>query len=200
MLVVCSDLEGVWVPEVWKNVAVKTGIDKLKLTTRDIKDYNKLMQYRLDILKEEGLTLKDIQNVIADIKPFEGAIEMIKWIQSRTRFILVSDTFQEFAEPLMKQLDYPTLFCHSLEVDDQSNILDYKLRQPDSKRETVKAFQSLKCEVIAYGDSYNDVSMLQQAEKAFLYMPPQNMIDEFPQFPVATDFDMMKKLLIEMGI
>ena len=144
MLVVCSDLEGVWIPEVWKNVAAKTGIDRLKLTTRDIKDYNELMTYRLNVLQEEGLTLKDIQEVIATIKPFEGALDMIKWIESRTRFILVSDTFEEFAEPLVRQLDYPTLLCHSLEVDEKSNITNYKLRQPDAKRETVKAFQSFE--------------------------------------------------------
>jgi len=200
MQVVCSDLEGVWVPEVWKNVAVKTGIDKLKLTTRDIKDYNELMQYRLRILDEEGLTLKDIQEVIASIKPMDGALEMIKWIQSRTRFVLVSDTFEEFAAPLMKQLDYPTLLCHSLDVDENSRITNYNLRQPDSKRETVKAFHSLKYEVVAFGDSYNDVSMLKEAEQAFLYLPPQNVIDDFPQFPIAKNYDDMKKLLIEMGI
>lgn len=200
MQVVCSDLEGVWIPEVWKNVAAKTGIEKLKLTTRDIKDYDELMQYRLRILDEEGLTLKDIQEVIATIKPMDGALEMIKWIQERTRFILVSDTFLEFAEPLMKQLDYPTLLCHSLEVDEKSRITDYKLRQPDSKRETVKAFQGLKYDVIAFGDSYNDVTMLEQAEQAFLYLPPQNVIDDFPHLPVATNYDEMKKLLIDMGL
>jgi len=174
MQVVCSDLEGVWVPEVWKNVAVKTGIDKLKLTTRDIKDYNELMQYRLRILDEEGLTLKDIQEVIASIKPMDGALEMIKWIQSRTRFVLVSDTFEEFAAPLMKQLDYPTLLCHSLDVDENSRITNYNLRQPDSKRETVKAFHSLKYEVVAFGDSYNDVSMLKEAEQALVCLKRLN--------------------------
>ena len=200
MQLVCSDLEGVWIPEVWKNVAAKTGIEKLKLTTRDIKDYDELMQYRLRILDEEGLTLKDIQEVIATIKPFEGALEMIQWIQKRTRFIVVSDTFEEFAAPLMRQLDYPTLFCHSLEVDENTRITNYKLRQPDSKRKTVEAFQSLKYEVIAFGDSYNDVTMLQQAEKAFLYLPPQNVIDDFPHLPVVNDFVEMKKMLIDMGL
>ena len=200
MQVVCSDLEGVWVPEVWKSVAAKTGIEKLKLTTRDIRDYDELMQYRLRILDEEGLTLRDIQEVIATIAPMEGALEMIKWIQERTRFILVSDTFEEFAEPLMKQLDYPTLLCHSLEVDDKTRITNYNLRQPDPKRATVKAFQSLKYDVVAFGDSYNDVTMLEQAEKAFLYLPPQNVMDDFPHLPVATNYGDMKKLLIEMGI
>lgn len=200
MKVVCSDLEGVWIPEVWKNVAAKTGIEKLKLTTRDIKDYDELMQYRLRILDEEGLTLKDIQEVIATIKPKEGALEMIRWIQERTQLIMVSDTFREFAEPLMRQLDYPTLLCHSLEIDDKDRITNYKLRQIDSKRHTVKAFQSLNYEVVAFGDSYNDITMLQEAEQAFLFLPPQNVIDDYPNFPVATNYDEMKKLLIEMEI
>lgn len=200
MQVVCSDLEGVWIPEVWKNVAAKTGIEKLKLTTRDIKDYDELMQYRLRIIDKEGLTLKDIQNVIATIKPKEGALEMIRWIQERTRFIVVSDTFEEFAEPLMRQLGFPTLLCHSLEVGADNRILNYKLRQPDSKRRTVEAFHSLKYEVIAFGDSYNDISMIKEADKGFLYLPPQNVIDDFPEFPVATDYEQMKELLIKMGL
>lgn len=196
MNVVCCDLEGVWVPEVWINVAKKTGIDALKLTTRDIKDYDKLMNYRLKILDEHKLTLKDIQHVISTIKPLEGALEMIKWLQAVTRLIVVSDTFTEFADPLMRQLDYPTLFCHSLEVDRENRITGYKLRQKDPKRQVVKALKSLNYEVIAFGDSYNDVSMLLEADKAFLYRPPQNVIDDYPQFPVATDYAGMKELLL----
>jgi phosphoserine / homoserine phosphotransferase len=198
MNVICSDLEGVWVPEVWINVAKKTGIDDLKLTTRDIKDYDELMKYRLNILDKHNLKLKDIQDVIATIKPLDGAIEIIKWLQSASRLIIVSDTFVEFADPLMKQLDYPTLFCHSLEVDDKNRITGYKLRQKNPKKQVVKALQSLNYEVIAFGDSYNDVSMLQQADKAFLFKPPQNVIDDFPEFAVVNDYNAMKKQLSSM--
>jgi len=198
MHVICSDLEGVWVPEVWINVAKKTGIDELKLTTRDIKNYDELMQYRLKILDKHGLKLKDIQDVIATLKPLDGALEIIKWLQSISRVIIVSDTFVEFAEPLMRQLDYPTLFCHSLEVDETNRIIGYKLRQKDPKRQTVIALQSLKYEVIAFGDSYNDMSMCEQADKAFLYRPPQNVIIDYPQFPVANTYDEMKVLLNQM--
>lgn len=193
MHVICCDLEGVWIPEIWINVAKVTGIEKLKLTTRDIKDYDELMTYRLGILKEHNITLTDIQNVIATLKPIDGAFEMIKWLQSQSRVIIVSDTFTEFADPLMKQLDYPTLFCHSLVVDENDMIIDYKLRQKDPKRQVVKALQSLEYEVIAFGDSYNDMSMLEQADKAFLYRPPQVVIDDFPQYEVATNYDEMRK-------
>jgi phosphoserine/homoserine phosphotransferase len=196
MNVVCCDLEGVWVPEVWINVAKKTGIDKLKLTTRDIKDYDELMNYRLKILDEHDLKLKDIQDVISTIKPLEGALEMIKWLQSVTRLIVVSDTFIQFADPLMRQLDYPTLFCHNLIVDENDRITGYKLRQKDPKQQVVKALKSLNYEVIAFGDSYNDVSMLLEADKAFLYRPPQNVIDDYPQLPVANDYAGMKELLV----
>jgi phosphoserine/homoserine phosphotransferase len=198
MHIVCCDLEGVWVPEVWINVSKKTGIDALKLTTRDIKDYDQLMQYRLKILDEHNLKLKDIQDVIASIKPLEGALEMMNWLKSVTRLIVVSDTFTEFAAPLMRQLDNPVLFCHSLEVDESNRITGYKLRQKDPKRQVVKALKSLEYKVIAFGDSYNDVSMLQEADKAFLYRPPQNVIDDFPQFPVAENYMEMKEQLLQM--
>ena len=198
MNIICCDLEGVWVPEVWVNVAKKTGIDALKLTTRDIKDYNELMTYRLKILDEHKLKLKDIQDVISTLKPIDGALEMIKWLQSISRLIVVSDTFVEFAYPLMKQLDYPTLFCHSLEVDETDRIVGYNLRQKDPKRQVVKALKSLEYNIIAFGDSYNDVSMLEEADKAFLYRPPQNVMDDYPQFPVVTDYNEMKELLLKM--
>jgi phosphoserine / homoserine phosphotransferase len=198
MKIVCCDLEGVWVPEVWINVAKKTGIDALRFTTRDIKDYNELMRYRLKILDEHNLKLKDIQDVISTIQPLDGAVEMIRWIKSRVPLIIVSDTFTEFAEPLLKQLEHPTLFCHSLEVDETNRILGYKLRQADPKRQVVKALKSLNYEVIAFGDSYNDVSMLLEAHEAFLYRPPQNVAEDYPQFPVASDYGEMKELLLKL--
>ena len=194
---VCSDLEGVWVPEVWVNVAKKTGIEELRLTTRDIKDYDELMQYRLRILKERNLKLRDIQQVISSIRPLEGALEMIGWLNEHTRFIVVSDTFVEFAGPLMAQLNWTLLFCHSLEVNAEGTITGYHLRQPDSKRKAVEALKSLNYEVFAFGDSYNDVSMLKEADKGILFRPPQNVIDDHPEFAVMHSYDEMKKYLSE---
>ncbi len=197
MHAVCSDLEGIWVPEVWINVARTTGIDELKLTTRDIKDYDELMTYRLKILKKHGLKLKDIQNVIGKIKPLEGALEMINWLKEITRFVVVSDTFVEFADPLLKQLGRPLLFCNSLTVDSDNNITGYKLRQKDQKRKVIQALKSLNYEVIAIGDSYNDISMLKEADKAVLARPPQNVIDDYPEFPVVHEYEKLKELLMK---
>ena len=192
MYVVCCDLEGVFVPEVWINVSRITGIEELKLTTRDVCDYNELMQHRLKTLDKHGLKLKDIQNVIATIKPLDGALEMIEWIKERTQLIVVSDTFVEFADPLMKQLNRPTLFCHTLTVDENNRIIKYNLRQKDPKRQVVKALKSLNYKVIAFGDSYNDMSMLEEAEVGILYKAPQNVINEFPQYPLTTNYDELK--------
>ncbi len=196
MYAVCSDLEGVWVPEVWINVSLKTGIDDLKYTTRDIKDYDELMQYRIRILKQHNLKLRDIQNVIATIKPIDGAREMVTWLKKITRFIVVSDTFVEFASPLMQQLDWPTLFCHSLVVDDEGNITGYTLRQKDSKKRVIQALRSLNYQVVAFGDSYNDISMLQEADDAILFNPPQNVMDDYPHFKVIHDYKELKHYLI----
>jgi len=195
MYIICSDLEGVFVPEVWINVADKTGIAELRRTTRDEPDYNLLMRSRMKILDQHGLKLNDIQNVIAQISPLPGAIEFIDWVKKRTQLIVVSDTFIQFADPLMKQLGRPTLFCHTLVMDDTNRIIDYKLRQPDPKRRTVEALQSLKYQVIAMGDSYNDVSMLKQADVGILFRPPQNVIDDYPEFPVATEYGELKVIL-----
>lgn len=197
MYVICSDLEGVFVPEVWIYVAEKTGISDLRLTTRDISDYDVLMQRRIKILAEHGLKLKDIQHVIATIKPLDGALEFVRWIREVSQLIVVSDTFRQFAAPLMKQLERPTLFCHNLIVDDDDNIIGYKLRQPDPKRKTVQALQSLEYKVIAFGDSYNDTTMLTQAEVGILFRPPQNVIDDFPQLPVTYEYDQLKQMIAE---
>lgn len=194
---VCSDLEGVWVPEVWINVAQNTGIEELRLTTRDIKDYDELMQYRIRILKEKHLKLQDIQRVISTIRPLEGALEMIQWLKQHTRFVVVSDTFVEFAGPLMAQLNWPLLFCHSLETDQAGTITGYRLRQKDSKKMAVEALKSLNYQVIAFGDSYNDVSMLKAADKAILFRPPQNVIDDYPEFTVMHDYDKLKQYLVD---
>lgn len=195
MHIILSDLEGVWVPEVWINVARKTGIEDLKLTTRDIQDYDVLMKRRLKILEEHQLSLKDIQDVIATIKPLEGALEMMEWIKENSQLIVVSDTFEEFADPLMAQLNRPTLLCHKLTIDDRGMIANYNIRQKDPKRQVVKALHSLNYKVIAFGDSYNDVTMLEEADRGILFKPPQNVIDDYPQLPVANDYDKLKKLL-----
>ncbi len=195
MVFFCSDLEGVFVPEVWINVAKITGIDELKLTTRDISDYNVLMNRRISILKEHNITLKDIQDVIRQIKPLEGAREFIHWLRSVSQIVIVSDTFKEFAQPLMEQLDYPTLFCNSLTIDGDGMIVNYNLRQQNQKREVVRALKSLNYNVIAFGDSYNDISMLKEANKGILFRPPQNVINDYPEFPVVTEYEELKKLL-----
>lgn len=195
MWIVCADLEGVFVPEVWINFAKKTGIDALKLTTRDIKDYDELMRYRLKILDEHNLKIQDIQKVIATMKPLDGALEFTRWLRGVTRFAIVSDTFVEFAKPLMEQLENPFLLCHSLEIDATGRVVDYKLRQPDPKRRTVEAFQSLKYKVLAFGDSYNDIPMVESADVGILYCPPDNVVRDYPQFPVARNLQELKALI-----
>jgi phosphoserine/homoserine phosphotransferase len=197
MHIVCSDLEGVFVPEIWINVAQITGIDELRLTTRDISDYNVLMRKRLGLLDENGLTLKDIQNVIATMEPLRGALDFLDWLRERTRLIIVSDTFVEFADPLIAKLKRPTLFCNSLVVAPDGQITDYTLRQEDGKRKVVEGLQRMNFQVVAMGDSYNDITMLKKAEKGILFRPPENVIAEFPEFPVTDNFDDLKALLQE---
>ena len=195
MWVVCADLEGVFVPEIWVNVARVTGIEKLKLTTRDIKDYDELMAYRLKVLNENDLKLTDIQNVIATLKPLDGALDFVRWLREVTRFVVVSDTFIEFAQPLMNQLENPLLLCHSLEIDEAGKVAGYKLRQPDPKRKTVEAFQSLKYKVLAFGDSYNDIPMLKAAEVGILFCPPDNVVIDYPEFPVTRNITELKAFM-----
>ena len=198
MWIICADLEGVFVPEIWINVAKKTGIDELKLTTRDIKDYDQLMRYRLEILDKHNLKLQDIQEVINTLQPLPGALDFIREIRKLTRFAIVSDTFVEFAQPLMDKLENPFLLCHSLETDSTGRITNYLLRQSDPKRKTVEAFKSLKYDVVAFGDSYNDVTMLQAADRGILFGPPDNVKADFPQYPVVTDLQSLKEELIKI--
>ncbi|MEQ8408439.1 MAG: bifunctional phosphoserine phosphatase/homoserine phosphotransferase ThrH [Gammaproteobacteria bacterium] len=185
MEIAALDLEGVLIPEIWIGFAEKTGIDELKATTRDIPDYNVLMRQRLDLLAQHKLGLPDIQEVIATMAPIEGAVDFINWLKSNFQVIILSDTFYEFSHPLMRQLGFPTLFCHRLIADEKGMIVDYKLRQEDPKRQCVKAFHQLNFRVIAAGDSYNDTTMLSEADAGILFKSPDNVIAEFPQFPAV---------------
>lgn len=188
MNIVCLDLEGVLVPEIWINVANKTNIKELLLTTRDISDYDKLMRYRLKILKEKNIKYKDIFEVINSLNPLDGAIDFLNTLKKRYQVIILSDTYYDFAMPLIEKLNYPTLFCHKLVIDKDDYIVDYKLRIRNSKKEAVKRLKELNFKVIASGDSYNDVDMLKTAHKGILFCPPQNVIKEFPQFPVTNSY------------
>lgn len=183
--IIASDLEGVLVPEIWIAFAEETGIEELRLTTREISDYDELMQMRLRILREHNLRLPDIQRVIASIRPLPGAPEFVQWVRERLQFIIISDTFYEFAAPLMAQLNYPTIFCHSLHVDPDGTITGYRLRLPQPKRTTVRALQDLGFNVVAMGDSYNDVAMLGAADIGLLFDPPDNVVADYPEFAIA---------------
>jgi phosphoserine/homoserine phosphotransferase len=187
-VIACLDLEGVLVPEIWINVAERTGIEALRVTTRDVPDYDVLMKQRLRILEEHGLKLADIQQVIAGMGPLPGALEFLDWLRERLQVVILSDTFYEFAEPLMRQLGWPTLFCHRLGIDREGRIASYHLRLPDSKRRSVAAFRALAFKTIAAGDSYNDTAMLAEADAGILFRPPANVVAEFPQFPVTRDY------------
>ncbi len=198
MKMIVADLEGVFLPEIWINVAQKTGIEELKLTTRDISDYDVLMTRRLAILREHHLRIQDIQEVIATLEPLPGAREALDWIRSRCQFILLSDTFEEFASPLMAKLGFPTLLCHSLTIDDQGNITHYNLRIDNQKQKAVLAFQGLNFHVIAFGDSYNDIGMIQAADQGFFFKPPETVVTDFPEVPVTRDYDELKAMLARL--
>ena len=193
--IVTLDLEGVLVPEIWIAFAEKTGIEQLKLTTRDIPDYDELMTGRLAILNEHGLKLADIQEVIGTLAPLEGAKAFLDELRSITQVVILSDTFLEFAKPLMEQLAWPTIFCHDLEIDAEGRVANYRLRQPDQKRKAVAAFRSLNYRVIAAGDSYNDTTMLGEADTGFLFRSPDNVKIEFPQFRSAEEYDELMGLI-----
>lgn len=197
MEIACLDLEGVLIPEIWINFAERTGIDELRATTRDIPDYDVLMRQRLKILEQHKLGLPDIQEVIDGMGPLEGAREFIDWLRERFQVVILSDTFYEFAAPMMRQLGYPTLLCHKLSVDKDGFVTDYHLRQKDPKRQSVKAFKSLNYRIIAAGDSYNDTTMLEEADRGILFRPPQNVIDEFPQYPVVTSYEDFRSAFLE---
>lgn len=192
MEMACLDLEGVLVPEIWIAFAERTGIEELRATTRDIPDYDVLMKQRLGLLDQHNLKMDDIQAVIAELEPLPGAIEFVDWLRERFQVVILSDTFYEFSQPLMRQLRWPTLLCHRLITDDAGRVVDYKLRQKDPKRASVQAFHSLNYRVIAAGDSYNDTSMLGEADVGFLIHAPQNVIEEFPQFQAVNNLEELK--------
>lgn len=188
MNIVCLDLEGVLIPEIWINFADKVGVAELRATTRDIPDYDELMKFRLDLCAKHDFRIKDIQAVIDTLSPLEGALQFSDQLRADYQLLILSDTFQEFAAPMMRQLNWPTIFCHELVIDNEGRIRDYKLRKADHKRETVKRLHELNFNVVAAGDSYNDTTMLAEAEQGILFCPPQNVIEEFPQFPVAKTY------------
>jgi phosphoserine/homoserine phosphotransferase len=197
--IACLDLEGVLVPEIWINVAERTGIAALRRTTRDEPDYDKLMRGRIAILDEHKLGLPDIQAVIATMDPLDGALDFIEWLRSRTQVIILSDTFAEFAQPLMRKLAWPTLFCNSLEVESSGRIAGYRLRIDDGKRRAVEALRSIAFRIVAAGDSYNDTTMLKTADAGILFRPPANVIADFPQFPVTTTYDELRAAFVRGG-
>jgi len=195
--IACLDLEGVLIPEIWINFAEKTGIEALKATTRDIPDYDVLMKQRLRILDENGFGLPDIQSVISELEPMEGALGFLEWLRERFQVVILSDTFYEFGMPFMKQLGYPMLLCHGLEVNDDGKVVDYKLRQVNPKRQAVIGFHSMYYRTIAAGDSYNDTTMLAEANAGILFKAPDNVIAEFPQFPAVHSYEDLKKEFIK---
>jgi phosphoserine/homoserine phosphotransferase len=195
MHIVCSDLEGVFIPEIWIEVAEKTGIRELRLTTREIADYNVLMKRRIAILKENGLKLSDIREVIEGMEPLKGAAAMVDWLRARTQLIILSDTFIQFAGHLMEKLGQPTLFCHSLLIDADGYITGYRLRQESSKQKAVAALKQLNFRLLAVGDSYNDIEMLKAADKGVLFNPPDNVKEEFPDLEVCRSYSELKKIV-----
>jgi phosphoserine / homoserine phosphotransferase len=197
--VACLDLEGVLVPEIWINVAERTGIAALRRTTRDEPDYDKLMRGRLAILDEHGLGLPDIQAVIGGMEPLDGASAFLEWLRSRTQVVILSDTFAEFAQPLMRKLGWPTLFCHGLDVEPSGRIAGYRLRLADGKRKAVESLRALAFRTVAAGDSYNDTTMLGAADAGILFRPPANVVADFPQFPVTTTYDELRAAFVRGG-
>lgn len=196
MEIACLDLEGVLIPEIWIEFAKKTGIEALKATTRDISDYDELMTMRLSELEKAKLGISEIQSVIADLAPLEGALDFLNWLRERFQVVILSDTFYEFAMPLMAQLGHPALLCHKLTITEDGRVTDYNLRQANPKRQAICAFKSLYYRTIAAGDSYNDTTMLEEADAGILFSAPPNVIEAFPQFPAVDSYsDLQKEFL-----
>ena len=198
-VITCLDMEGVLFPEIWLGLADKVGLEELRLTTRDISDYDVLMKKRLDVLRTHRITIHDIHEVVRTILPLPGVPEFMAWLRRRSQVIILSDTFYEFVQPLMEQLQFPTIFCHSLGIDTDGIITDYFLRQKDQKRQAVSALKNLGFRVLAGGDSYNDVSMLQEANAGFFFCPPESITQEYPQFPVAKTYQEFQEHLGQAG-
>lgn len=196
MEIACLDLEGVLVPEIWINVAERTGIEELRATTRDVPDYDVLMKQRLALLGRHRLGIGDIQAVISGMRPLEGAPEFLDWLRERFQVVILSDTFYDFAAPLMRQLGWPTLLCHRLEIAPDGRVVDYHIRLDDQKRRAVRAFRELAFRVLAAGDSYNDTNMLAEADAGILFRPPDNVVREFPQFPVTHSYEELREAFL----
>jgi len=195
MKIICADMEGIFTPEIWIRVAKKTGIEELKLTTRDISDYDVLMKKRLGIMAENGLKLKDITDVIETMDPLEGALDFLNWAREQTQIVVVSDTYVEFARPLLKKMGWPTLFCNTLTIAPDGSIADYNLRQQDGKRKTVLSLRRLNYHILAVGDSYNDITMLKEADAGVLFKPPENVKNEYPELPATYNYDELKAVM-----
>ncbi len=196
MKIICLDLEGVLVPEIWIGVAERTGIDELRLTTRDISDYDVLMKRRIEILNEHGLLIDDIHDVISSLEPVPGARDLLDRLRASMQVAIISDTFYQFAQPLMRKLNWPSLYCNDLDIDGGGRITGYRLRQPDQKRQAVLAFKGLNFRVTAAGDSYNDISMLTEAHAGVLFRPPEQLVGEYPHFPVTHSHEELHEALV----
>lgn len=197
MKIACLDFEGVLVPEIWINLAEATGIDKLRLTTRDIADYDELMRYRLEIMAAENLGYEALSAAAAKLDPMPGAAGFLAWLRTEYQVAILSDTFYELAQPLLEKLGFPMMLCHRLEVDTDGRITGYRLRQPDPKRQAVRAFRAMNYEIVATGDSYNDISMLEEADHAMLFRPSEKVVADYPHFPVALDHDELRGMFTD---
>lgn len=193
MIMVCLDFEGVFTPEIWIGVSEKTGIKELRRTTRDEPDYEKLMKWRLGILKENGIGIKEIQEVIGSMEPLGGAVEFMQWLRENTVSIILSDSFYQFVMPLLKKLGYPPMLCNNIQVDENGTLVGYTMRQQDGKRKAVEKFKEMNFKVIGVGDSYNDLTLLREADAGILFRPPENIKKENHGFPITETYEELKK-------